>query len=55
MLCATTKWKYASLGAKYLRVVKHALYIPPTSPDRSGQTEDIDIIAVITMALSEIL
>ena len=52
-LCATTGWKYAALGAKYLRVVKHIIRLSPTYNFRVQ--EDTILFETISLALNEII
>lgn len=52
-LCATTGWKHSTLGAKYLRVIKHIIKLSPVSNFRPQ--EDVIIFETISIALSQIL
>lgn len=53
MLCATTGWKYSTIGAKYLRVVKHIIRISPIHNFRIQ--EDVILLEPIAYAMNEIL
>lgn len=53
MLCATTGWKYSTIGAKYLRVIKHIIRISPIHNFRIQ--EDVILLEPIAYAMNEIL
>jgi len=53
MLCATTRFKYSTLGAKYLRVIKHAIQLSPIQNFRVH--EDVIILEPICKAIRGII
>jgi hypothetical protein len=52
-LCASTGWKHSTLGAKYLRVIKHIIIFSPITNFRPA--EEIILFEVLALALIQIL
>ena len=52
-LCATTGWKHSTLGAKYLRIVKHIIKISPIN--NFCPKEDVIMYETISIVISQIL
>lgn len=52
-LCATTGWKHSTLGAKFLRVIKHIITLSPISNFRPQ--EDVILFETLSLAFTQIL